>query len=58
MDTTDYHCWCAVFMLPYSLNCKRTRRMRRGEEEGDGGREEEKEEGEEDGEWVFLYIAM
>ena len=45
MDTTDYHCWCAVFMLPYSLNCMRTRRTRR---EGWG---------EEDGEWVYLYMS-
>ena len=31
MDTTDYHCWCAVFMLPYSLNCERSRGTGRGE---------------------------
>ena len=43
MDTTDYHCWCAVFMLPYSINCKRTRRM------GGGGRKKEEEGEEEDG---------
>ena len=34
VNTTDYHCWCAVFM-PYSINW--TRRMGRGKKKEMGG---------------------
>ena len=46
MDTTDYHCCCAVFMLSYSCNSE----DKENEERGMG----EEEEGEEDGEWVYF----
>ena len=54
VDTTDYHCRCALFVLPYFLNCKRTKRMGEG-----GGRKKEmgegrRRKGEEDGEWVYF----